>query len=112
MHTYIHHRFSQTYIHKYVHTCTHAYTFATYTHNDTHKYTHQAGAVGVIFIDYDPVGRFSSLPRIEEGPQSDGSNFAVKIPTAFTLFRFFDVLQVGIVLVCAFAYVAFADYSL
>ncbi len=48
----------------------------------------------MVFIDYDPAGRFSTLPRIEEGLQRDGSHLKVTIPTAFTLFRFLDVMQV------------------
>ena len=55
----------------------------------------EAGAIGVIVFDWDIKGRFNTLPRIEEGMKmSDGKKFLVKIPAAYTLFRFMDLCQV------------------
>ena len=73
-------------------------------YNEKIHHVQEAGAAAIVVVDWDPKGRFATLPRIEEGLiMPDGKKFVVKIPTAFTLFRFMDVLQEGALVTLLFA---------
>jgi len=58
-------------------------------------YCQEAGAVGVIFVDWDPVGRFTVMPRLENGPiYPNGPSLTVRIPSMLTLHTYASALQV------------------
>ncbi len=66
----------------------------------------QAGAIGVVFVDYDPQGVFSSMPRIDELtiPFTDPpQKLKAKIPCCFILWKDLPVIQEGAQHVLAFA---------
>ena len=57
-------------------------------------YCQLAGAVGVIFVDWDPEGRFTVMPRIENGPiYPNGPSLTVNIPCMLTLQPYAGALQ-------------------
>ena len=59
-------------------------------------YCQDAGAVGVIFVDWDPTGRFTIMPRVENGPIFPGGpSLTVGIPAMFTLYAYSGALQEG-----------------
>jgi len=56
----------------------------------------EAGAVGVIFVDYDSFAAFTVVPRVENGPICRGGPIlAVRIPCFLTLNKLAGVLQEG-----------------
>lgn len=55
-----------------------------------------AGAVGVIFVDYDSFSSFTYVPRVEDGPiYQGGPILRVQIPCMLTLNKLAGVLQEG-----------------
>jgi hypothetical protein len=55
-----------------------------------------AGAVGVVFVDWDPAGRFTVMPRLENGPiYPNGPSLTVGIPAFLTLYCYSGALQEG-----------------
>jgi hypothetical protein len=69
-----------------------------------------AGAKAVVFVDYDPNGKFDAMPRCDEGVvqygvRSDPPDIAVKalVPTVLVLNRHTSALQEGAEHILAFA---------
>jgi hypothetical protein len=55
-----------------------------------------AGAVGVIYVDFDSFSKFAVVPRVEDGPIYDGGpDLKVRIPCMLTLNSYLGVLQEG-----------------
>ena len=55
-----------------------------------------AGAVGVIFVDFDSFATFTVVPRVEDGPiYAGGPTLTVRIPCFSTLNYYSGVLQEG-----------------
>ena len=70
----------------------------------------QAGAKAVVFVDYDPNGKFDAMPRIDEGvvqygvrPSPPDVDIRAQIPTVLVLNRHTATLQEGALHVLAFA---------
>eukprot|EP00960_Hanusia_phi_P063720 765546-Hanusia_phi.AAC.5 len=65
----------------------------------------QAGAIGMIVLDWDPSNKFSMIPKLEGPPQKDGTctPVQVKIPCCMVLNRAEPLLQEGAILKLSFA---------